>query len=866
MTTQAHKKLKNIEKELRAQSLLEAEARFRLAAIVESSDDAIISKDLDAVITSWNAAAQRIFGYTEEETVRQPITILIPPDLWDEENKILARLRRGERIEHYETIRVTKTGKKVNVSLTVSPTRDATGKIVGYSKIARDITDRKRAELELAETNERLRLAFEAGSAGGWDWDIKTGKNQWFGNSHAQLGISPAETSGSREEFWDHVHENDREHLRSAMAAAREKHGQFNEQFRVVWRDGTIHWLRSRGRFYYTANGEPERMLGISIDITDRKRAELELAEANERLRLAFEAGSAGGWDYDLKTGKGFWFGKAHAQLGMTPDETPGSREEFWQRIHEDDRERVAHALEVAKQKHEDFGEDLRVVWRDGTIHWLRARGRYQYAASGEAERSLGISLDITERKRAEEALLRHAAIVESCEDAILSVTLEGVIVTWNAGAHRMFEYAENEVVGEPVTIIVPPELPEEENRILETLRAGGCIEQFETTRVSKTGKRVNVSLSISPIKDSTGKTVGYAGIERDITKRKRAEEAVLSSEQRYRLLFERNVAGVGIGSLDGRLLDCNDGWARILGYESRDEVVGRHALEFYFNPADRQPLLDELREQAVFSRELQLKRKNGSPVWVLFNAAALNSEHGIPIVQCTMIDISESKRAEEALSGMTRKLIEAQEQERARIGRELHDDITQRLAILSVELDQPQSPTEVQSRMQELRNELRQISDDIQALSHDLHSSKLDYLGAIAGIKSWCKEITDRHKIEVVFRSDFSGNLPLDVGLPLFRVLQEAVNNSIKHSGGKRVEVQLRGGPGEIHLIVRDSGKGFDVESAMRGKGLGLTSMRERVRLLNGMIAIESRRMGGTNIHVCVPLEERSNAEPLSA
>ena len=168
----------------------------------------------------------------------------------------------------------------------------------------------------------------------------------------------------------------------------------------------------------------------IARDITDRKLAEQELSEANERLHLAMEAGAAGGWDYDYVTGKDMWFGKAHAQLGMTRAETLGSRKEFWDRVHEDDRERVAHAIQVAKERHEDFGVDVRVVWGDGTTHWLRSRGRFYYAPNGEAARSVGISLDITERKRAEEALLRHAAIVESSNDAISSVTLDGVIVT----------------------------------------------------------------------------------------------------------------------------------------------------------------------------------------------------------------------------------------------------------------------------------------------------------------------------------------------------------------------------------------------------------------------------------------------------
>src|SRR5246127_1436334 len=500
------------------------------------------------------------------------------------------------------------------------------------------------------------------------------------------------------------------------------------------------------------------------------------------------------------------------------------------------------------------FRRDGSLVWGSLSISLLK---------SSPSPLVLAMVEDITDKKKAEEARYRHAAVTESSDDAIASATVDGIIVSWNTGAHKIYGYTEAEAVGKPISMLVPPELPDEENNILETLKSGGRIEHFETVRVTKTGKRVNVSLTISPIKDSTGRTVGISGIARDITERKRAEQALLSSEQRYRLLFERNVAGVAIASLDGRVLDCNGGWIRILGYESRDEVLGRDASEFYFNPDERQPLLNELLEkQALFSHEVQLRRKDGMPVWVLFNAA-LNSEHDTPILQATMIDISEWKRAEETLSGMTRKLIEAQEQERARIGRELHDDVNQRLAMLAVELEQLQdNPSEVHSRVQELRQQTTELSNDVQALSHDLHSSKLEYLGVVAGIKSWCKEFAERQRMEIDFKGDVPTAVPLEIGRSLFRVLQEALHNAIKHSGVKRVEVQLREESGEIHLIVSESGLGFDVEIAKQSKGLGLTSMRERVRLVNGMISIESKPMGGTTIHVRVPLEPEQGAQ----
>jgi signal transduction histidine kinase len=156
----------------------------------------------------------------------------------------------------------------------------------------------------------------------------------------------------------------------------------------------------------------------------------------------------------------------------------------------------------------------------------------------------------------------------------------------------------------------------------------------------------------------------------------------------------------------------------------------------------------------------------------------------------------------------MTRKLIEAQEQERARIGRELHDDINQRLALLNVELERlEEKPSEVGIRVQELRKQVTDISNDVQALSHDLHSSKLEYLGVVAGIKSWCKEFAERQRMEIDFKSDVPTAVPLEIGRSLFRVLQEALHNAIKHGGVKRVEVQLREESGEIHLIVSESG-----------------------------------------------------------
>jgi len=366
---------------------------------------------------------------------------------------------------------------------------------------------------------------------------------------------------------------------------------------------------------------------------------------------------------------------------------------------------------------------------------WISAAYTPTFDASGSANGWVSLVSDITEGRRTQELLSRLAGIVESSEDAIISKNLDGIITSWNAGAERIYGFTEAEVIGQPITILVPPDLLQEETQILKRVSEGGRVQHYETIRVTKAGTKVDVSLSISPLRNSTGRIVGFSKIARDISMRKRADQA---------------------------------------------------------------------------------------------------------------------------LAEMTRKLIEAQEQERARIGRELHDDINQRLAMLALELEQPHDPSEFQNRVRAFREELRRISDDVQALSHDLHSTKLEYLGVVAGMKSWCKEFAERQKMDVDFRSDVRNVLSLDIGRPLFRVLQEALYNAFKYAGVKHIEVLLREDSGEVHLIVRDSGKGFDVEAALQGKGLGLTSMRERVRLVNGTIAIESQPVSGTTIHVSVPLESK--------
>src|SRR5215471_16549827 len=630
---------------------------------------------------------------------------------------------------------------------------------------------------------------------------------------------------------------------------------------------------------------------------------------------------------------------------------------------------------------------DKRYFRRDGSLMW----GRLSLSLLSIRPSPLVVAMveDITEKKRGEETRFRHSAIVESSQDAIASATLDGVITSWNTGAQRIFEYTESEAVGKSVNVLLPPDLLNEEGKILQTIRAGRRIDQFETVLVGKSGKRIDVSLSIAPIKDLTGGVVGCSAIARDITEQKLAEDrlreyeravegseemiAVVDRDYRYlianrKFLEMRNMtreqvvgrlapevlnAGVfetlvqekldqcfrgeavryeleytypdigkrnilasyfpiegvkGIDRVACILLDITDrkmAEASLRESEERFRVVadtapvmiwmsGTDKKPTYFNKAwleftgraldvEKQSGLnaithpDDLERcrkiyceafdsRRAFKKECRIRRHDGQYRWVLDNGVPRFLPDGSFVGYIgSCIDVTDHKLAEQALSNVNRQLIEAHEQERTRVARELHDDINQRIALLGVQLDTarqrlPASAVQSKDRITEALECVTNLGNDIQALSHRLHSSKLEFLGLETASAGLCRELSARQKVEIDFHSEnIPKNLPKEISFCLFRVLQEALQNASKHSGSRHLKVLLasRGG-NEIELTVRDSGIGFEPEKAMKGRGLGLANMQERLRLVDGTLSIQSKPHRGTTIHAHVPISPR--------
>jgi len=606
----------------------------------------------------------------------------------------------------------------------------------------------KQAEMELAIANDRLHLALQAGKCVGWEWDLRSGRDSWFGDLETMFGVPSKTYSGHIEDFRRRVHPEDRELIWKAVQEARYSQKPYVAEFRIQWLDGTVRWASAQGKFYYSSDGEPERMLGIAVDITERKSAEEMLRQKDLELAEAQRLAKIGSWQWDAATDTLTWSDELYRIAARDPNLPLVGYAEHSQLYAAESWDRLRRAVEIALSTGKPYALELEMIRPDGTTRWISAHGETQ--------------------------------------------------------------------------------------------------------------------------RDASGRVVGLRGTAQDITERRRAAQALRESEERLRLAAQgRRMYAYEWDKATDVIVRSADS-SRILGLTNEPERTTCQQMLTLVHPEDRAKVAAATNgctpEDPVCRVTYRVLRPDGSSVWLQKNGHAFFDAKGNIIRMIGMVaDVTEQKLAEEALSGLSGRLIEAQETERSRIARELHDDIGQRLALISIMLQQmrqavPDANDEVRIVVDQLCKEVSDISAGVRALSHELHSSGLMYLGVVNAMQGFCRELSQQHKVDINFVSkDVPGTVPPDISLCLFRVLQEALHNAVKHSGVSRFEVELRGTSGPIHLRVKDGGVGFDLNGAMKYGGLGLTSMQERLKLVGGDLSVNSRPGRGTTIQATVPLGVRA-------
>jgi PAS domain S-box-containing protein len=627
--------------------------------------------------------------------------------------------------------------------------------------------------------------------------------------------------------------------------------------------------------------GNVDGWVAVVVDITERKRAEAELRESEERFRLAAQAGKMYAYDWNARTNEVARSPEFVAVLGLTKAE-PLSDEQFVDGIHPDDRESFLAEIAALTPEKPSRHITYRFLSPTGRVIWLRSSGHALFDEAGKMQRVVGMVTDVTELKLTEDKLREYEKAVEGAEDMIGVVDRQYRFLLANRQYLKMWNMEREQVVGSSIPDVVGKEIFETviKPKLDECFRGNGV--RYEMKFSYPTLGERDLLLSYFPIEHENGTIDRAVCILHDMTERQRAKEALhdlnrllegqtelLRTREELLKNFVKNVpAGVAMLDRDMRYLQVSDRFCADYSVDSA-QVLGRSHDELFPDIPDR---WKEIHRRALQGETLRAEEdrwdREGGTLWIRWEIRPWwksdGSQGGVLLFA---EDVTRIKQSEETLSKMSQKLIQAHEEERTRIARELHDDICQRIVLLAMNLDRyrhahPESLSEPKGELGQASEQLQDLGSDVQALSHRLHSSKLEHLGLAAAAAGFCREFSDQFGVNIDFQAgDMPKELSGDISICLFRVLQEAVRNAAKHSGAKYFRVSLRNGSNQIELTVHDSGIGFDPELAFRKSGLGLTSMRERMKLVNGELSIESGMQRGTTVFARVPYESRAKS-----
>lgn len=641
-------------------------ATLLFSAIVESSDDAIIGKDLNGIVTSWNTGAHRIFGYEAKEMIGQSILKLIPLDRREEEEEILRRIRGGERLDHIETVRVGKSGRSIHVSVTVSPIKDSSGRIVGASKVLRDITERKRAEEALRASEAQLRSLVDQAPVSIAMFDVAmiylAASRRWvadYGRGHHDLvGLSHYEVLPDMPKEWREIH-------RKGLAGEAQR---CDEEL-WVHGDGTRTWLRWVVQPWRDVHGALAGIMILTEDITERKLAAEELRESERRLSDVLANVELVSLMLDRNARITYCNDYFLRLTGWRRDEVIG---ENWFELF------IPPDLADMKSVFMDLIADLPHAWHheneiltcSGGRRLIRWNNSVLRSVGGEVIGTASIGEDITEHRRAEQALKTERTLLRTLIDALPDVVFtkdpEGRFTMCNIATYQHSGLAsEKAILGKSVFDFYERELADKYHADDVRTLAGEPVLNREELSVDVTGAQRWFLTNKVPLRDGTGKIIGMVGISRDISERKESEQLIRESESKYRALIEQASDGIFVSDAAGNFVMVNTRGCQLLGY-TPEEMIGLNGKVTYLEKetAIHTRRMDEVVAGGDLRYERMIRRKDGSAfpaeisLKMLDNGMVQVIFHDITLRRSQEHKIARLSRIQQVLSGINSAIV----------------------------------------------------------------------------------------------------------------------------------------------------------------------------------------------------------------
>ncbi len=576
----------------------------RLAAIIESSDDAILSKTLDGIITSWNRSAERLFGYTTGEMIGQSIIKIFPPELKSELAEISNKIRTGERIEHYETIRVRKDGERINISVTVSPIIDEEGNITGVSSIARDITAKKLIESERVKKEQQLSLAQQIARLGYWEWDLLTDSLEWSDDLYKIYGKNKSVKEITFDDYIASIYPDDRTAVRKVIDSSLINKEQFKVDYRIIHASNLIRYIHGIGEVLLNSENKPVKIRGVAQDVSEHKRIERRLASQFEVTRILAESKDLPDaapkileavcegvdwligelWLADYDSNLLHLVGSWHKQ-GIQAEEFIGisrkckfgpgvslqgqvwkKKKPIWSTHALDDQFFPRAALAAKLRLHTALAFPIVFMKKViGVVAFYKDDITEPDNELLDMFDSLGKQIgDFIERKRSEPALKEsegvYKTLVEISPDSITYTNLSGKILFCNQQTAGLFGFkAIEEIIGQNIYVFIAPEdqkhAIENEHRIIET----GETRNVEYTLIQKDGTRFPAEINTSIVPDTAGRPKAFIEVIRDISGRKKIEKEISDRVRQQEAIAELGLKALA-GSTIRELLDNTAG------------------------------------------------------------------------------------------------------------------------------------------------------------------------------------------------------------------------------------------------------------------------------------------------------------------
>ncbi len=631
-----------------------------MATLLETIPIPVFYKDTSGIYTGCNHAFEAMFGKSRDEIMGKSVYDLSPKEIADEYAAMDRELFERLGTQVYEWRVKPAYGPEKKVIFYKASFTDSGGKVAGLIGVILDITERKRFEESLKQSEERVRLLLNSTAEGIYGIDLQG--NCTFANPSClnMLGYTDLDqVLGQNMHNLIHHSYPDGSPLNvedcHIYRAFREGRGMHRDD-EVLWRADGASFPAEYWSHPQIVKGEVAGVVVTFTDITERKQAEAMLAAERQRLANIIEGTNVGTWEWNVQTGETIFNERWAGIIGYTLAELAPISIDTWKRLTHPDDLAAATDLWVRHFRKElpYFNCEIRMRHQNGSWVWVLDRGKVvTWTEDGKPLIAAGTHVDITARKQAEEASIRLAAIVESSNDAIIGKTSDGIITSWNQGAERIYGYTASEVLGRHVSLLTPPENADDLKKILGRIRAGERVEHLEAVRLRKDGQLIDVSLTISPIKDIQGHIIGVSTIARDITKQKQADAEL----RKLSRAVQESPATVVITDTQGNIEYVNPKFTQVTGY-SLEEAIGQNPRILKSGettPEEYKVLWDTITSGREWRGVFHNKKKNGEFYWESASISPIKDPNGV-ITNFIAVkeDITAIKEAQDELAKLS--------------------------------------------------------------------------------------------------------------------------------------------------------------------------------------------------------------------